>query len=94
MSISIHIERLILDGLPLQPRDGELLQAAVEAELSRLFIEGGIPSDLKNGGDQARIIAPALRLTPSPDAKATGAQIGGGIYSALAGANNGGQGHG
>jgi hypothetical protein len=94
MSIRIHIERLILDGLPVQPRDGALFQAAVEAELSRLVTLSGIPSDFQTGGNQARIDAPALQLMSSPDAKVLGAQVGEGIYGAFAGLNQRGQGHG
>ncbi len=87
MSISIHIERLVLDGLPLQPGDGTLLQATVEAEVSRLFSEGGIPGDLQHSGNQARVSAPVLHLNSTSDAKLLGVQLGEGIYSAVAGQN-------
>ena len=30
MNITLHIDRLVLDGLPVQFQDGALLQAAVE----------------------------------------------------------------
>ena len=39
MKIHVHIERLILDGLPLGPSGGSRVQAAVEAELARLLTE-------------------------------------------------------
>ena len=45
MNITLHIERLILDGLPVNSHDAPLVRAAVEAELTRLFAEhGNIPS--------------------------------------------------
>ena len=41
MNIQLHIERLVLDGLPLTRREGALVQAAVETELARLNLTGG-----------------------------------------------------
>jgi hypothetical protein len=37
MNISVHIERLVLDGLFVSHGQRPLLQAAVEAELTRLL---------------------------------------------------------
>ena len=37
MNINLHIERLILDGLPITRQQGPHVQAAVEAELTRLL---------------------------------------------------------
>jgi|SRR5271165_4828852 len=42
MNINVHIERLILDGLPVKGSDGSIIQAAVETELSRLLGEQGL----------------------------------------------------
>lgn len=39
MKIHLHIERMIVDGLPLTARDGALLRAALEAELTRLLAQ-------------------------------------------------------
>lgn len=50
MNIELHIERLVLDGLPVSPRDHANLQAAVEAELTRLLAVGGLRSELLSGG--------------------------------------------
>ena len=41
MNINLHIERLILDGLPIEPRQRAQVQAAVEAELARLLRPAG-----------------------------------------------------
>ncbi len=88
MNINLHIERLILDGLPVEARDSALVRAAVESELSRLLSERGIPSDLQTEANQARILAPTLRLNSPSHAKEIGTQIGAGIYSAFAGLNH------
>jgi hypothetical protein len=49
MNIELHIERLILDGLPLSHGQRVDLQAAVEAELTRLLTTGGLRSELLSG---------------------------------------------
>jgi hypothetical protein len=85
VNINVHIERLILDGLPVEACDSALVRAAVEAKLVRLLSERGIPSDLQTGVNKARILAPPLRLNSSTHAKEVGTQIGAGIYSAFAG---------
>jgi hypothetical protein len=38
MNVNLHIERLILDGLPVGSSQGTTVRAAVEAELSRLLV--------------------------------------------------------
>ena len=37
MKINLHIERLVLDGLPIAHHHGPQVQTAVERELARLF---------------------------------------------------------
>jgi hypothetical protein len=39
MKINLHIERLVLDGLPIERRDGPTVQAAIEQELGRLLAD-------------------------------------------------------
>ena len=41
MNIQVHIERLVLDGVPLARGQEATLQATVETELTRLLAEGG-----------------------------------------------------
>ena len=81
----MYIEGLMLDGLPIEARDSAKVQAAVEAELVRLLSESGIPAGLQAGFNQARTLAPVLRLNPSPNTREVGAQISEGIYDAFAG---------
>jgi hypothetical protein len=42
MDIKLHIEQLVLNGLPITPSQKPLVKAAAEAELTRLVTEGGI----------------------------------------------------
>jgi hypothetical protein len=48
--IKVHIEHLVLEGLPVEQRHGPQVKAAVEEELSRLIAEGGLAPELASGG--------------------------------------------
>ena len=80
-NIELHIERLVLDGLPLAALDGARVRVAVEAELLRLLAEGGIGSAWLAGG-----AVPSLRVGDvSVQAGAAPAHLGGQIASAVYG---------
>lgn len=57
-AISLHIERLVVDGLPLTEAQAARLQASVERELARLIAERGDPGAW-GGADAGRRGAPA-----------------------------------
>lgn len=84
MTVKVRIERLILVGLPLGSEDGALVQAAVEAELSRLLVEGGLPAHWQDGSESARP-APVLRWSPLVDATQLGTHIGAAVYERVGG---------
>jgi hypothetical protein len=42
MNIIVHIERLILDGLPLKGSDGPIVRAALETKLASLLNQQGL----------------------------------------------------
>ena len=83
MNIELHIERLILDGLPLTRREGALVQAAVETELARLLQAGGLASGLAGGGLTPRLHAAPVTLTAGAEPAALGAQIARSVYGSL-----------
>ncbi len=58
--LSLTIDRLILEGLPLAPGEERLLRAALETELARLLAEGGLPAAWQAGGAVPSLSAPAL----------------------------------
>jgi hypothetical protein len=41
-SIDLHIEELVLHGLPLSGSQGSVMQAAIQTELARLLTEKGL----------------------------------------------------
>lgn len=83
MNIQLHIERLVLDGLPLTRREGALVQAAVETELARLLTAEGLPPVLAGGGMTPSLAAPAITFAPGGGPAALGAQIAHSVYRSL-----------
>lgn len=83
MKIQVHIERLILDGLPLERRQGPLVQAAVEKELTRLLTVHGLGREWQSGGAVPRKRAAGIRLVNAIDPTGLGRQIARSIYSGI-----------
>lgn len=59
MKIHVHIERLVLDGLPVDRHSAPMIQEAVQAEVKRLFADSGASQSLLSGGS-----VPSLRTAP------------------------------
>ena len=88
--IHLHIERLILDGLPIEHGQGPLVRAAVEAELARLLAEDGLASQLQSGGALPGLKASAIQLTPGGSPAQLGQQIAQSVYGGLGNTPRGG----
>lgn len=82
MNVKLHIERLVLDGVAAggQP---QLLQAAIQAELTRLLTEGALAPALNAGGAMPRIALPAIALGQRDTAGALGTRIAGAVYGGI-----------
>jgi hypothetical protein len=78
MKISVHIEKLVLDGVPLRGAERPLLQAAVERELTRL-LAGGVSREFRGGASVAHVQGGAMRIS----GRETPVQMGSGIASAV-----------
>jgi hypothetical protein len=83
MNITLHIERLILDGLPIGSGQGATVQAAVEAELSRLLVQGGIAPSLQSGGAVPSVRAEAIQFTAQSTPAQMGQQIAHSVYAGM-----------
>jgi hypothetical protein len=59
VNVNLHIERLVLDGFSLDSRDAGLVQAAVRAELTRLFVQNEA-----GGASLASEAVPNVRAAP------------------------------
>jgi hypothetical protein len=82
VNISLHIERLVLDGLPLRDGQGPVLQAALEAELSRLLEQHGLAG--LSGGAIPQLSVAAIQLSPDALPAHWGAQIAQSLHGGLA----------
>ena len=71
----VHIERLVLEGLPLRSADGPLIQAALEAELTRLLTVRGLAPELAAGGATASLSPAAIGNPVRREPSALGSQV-------------------
>jgi hypothetical protein len=82
MIVNLHIERLVIDGLPVGRHEGLRIEAALAAELTRLIGEGGLGDALGSSRAQPLIrTAPIAR--PAADGAGLGAQIGQALYGGI-----------
>jgi len=82
-NIHLHIERLILDGLPIERAQGPHVQAAVEAELARLLTENGLGATSGAGGAVPSVRARAIQLRSGSSPAEMGIQIAQSVYSGI-----------
>jgi hypothetical protein len=83
MSLHLHIDRLVLDGLPLRAVDRAALQAAVETELARLLSEGGLAPGLVEGGAVPALRGGSLQEGRGDKAAGLGTQIAQAVYGGI-----------
>lgn len=81
MTVRLHIDRLVLDGLDLPPGGHHALRAAVEGELARLIAAGGLAPALKDSLAVPSIDAPSIDAGGSP--RQLGAAIAGAVYAGV-----------
>jgi hypothetical protein len=83
MKIDLHIERLILDSLAIDPGQRADVQAAVEAELARLLMTGGLNTGLLADGAAPSLRGAAIQMTNESNGAHLGTQIAQSVYSGL-----------
>jgi hypothetical protein len=83
MNIDIHIERLILEGLPLGAGQGAVVQAAVEVELARLLVQSGITPSLQADGAVPSMRATAIQFTAQSTPAQMGERIAHSVYAGI-----------
>lgn len=77
-SISVRIDELVLHGFA--PTDRYRIGDAMQQELTRLFVEGGIPRQLDHSFETARIDAGSFQMAQGTRAEAVGAKIAHAVY--------------
>lgn len=80
-SVRLHIESLVLEGLPLNSSQSAQLQSALVAELSRLFTERGFPD--VTGVNFSLISADPIHIKNEGKSTQVGGQIAQAIHGSL-----------
>jgi len=83
MRINVQIERLILDGIQLAPHERPLLQAAVEGELGRLMMAGGLNPELAAGVAVPAVTGAGMQLPGDAGPVGLGVQIARAAYGGI-----------
>ncbi len=84
MKINLHIERLVLEGLPLSSRHAPIVQLAVEQELTRLLRSNGIGPGLISGGGMPHAPGGNMQLATEASPRQMGTQIAQSVHEGLA----------
>lgn len=85
MNVRLHIDRLVLDGVSVSAAGRPHLQAAIEAELTRLIAAGGISPALARGIAVPSVPAPQMTLAPDTKPAQLGTAIAGAVYGGVGG---------
>lgn len=83
MDVRLHIERLVLDGLRLGPRERRELEAALSDELGRLLGQGPLHPELAAGGAVPSVRAPDLPLAAGQGPRELGEGLARSIHGGL-----------
>ena len=82
MSIHLHVDILVLEGLPVAAAQGDRVKAGVEAELARLLtVSAG--ADLGSGGARPSARGEDIRLSGQEAPTTLGRQIGHAVYGGI-----------
>src|SRR5215217_7764895 len=83
MKINLHIERLVLEGLPLSSGQAPLVQLAVQQELTRLLGSNGIAPGLMSGGAMPHASGGNMQLAQEASPRQMGTQIAQSVHEGL-----------
>jgi hypothetical protein len=83
VSMSVHVEWLVLEGIEVVPTGRTALCAAVERELGGLLARRGLGLELGAGGFFPSIRGGVAHLVPNAQPAVIGGQIAAAIYGGL-----------
>ena len=84
MKLRIYIERLVLEGLPVNGAGPHHVQDAVRAELERLLSQAGLAHELQGGGVLARLKAAEIAMMRGDTTAELGKRIAQAVHGAIA----------
>jgi hypothetical protein len=82
MNIVLHIERLVLDGVPVARADHEALRNALASELAQL-LSTGVHPDLLAGGARPEVIGGNIELSGGAGAAQLGGQVARAVHGGI-----------
>lgn len=85
-NITLHIERLILEGIPLAYSHKTVVQGVVEGELARLLTGDGLAGELQSGGALRSVVGGDMQLSSDGNPHTLGRQIAHAVYQGIGGA--------
>jgi hypothetical protein len=88
MKINLHIERLVLEGLPLENHHGPTVKAAIEAELGRLLAKRSLAPDLRAGLATPALHTRDVTLNANTNPGAMGRAIAHSLHRAMSNQGN------
>ena len=83
MNINLHIERLILDGVPVAHSQRPSLQDSIEVELVNLLATNGLTPGLLTGSAMPHVRGGSIRLTSQASPSDLGQQIAQAVYGGI-----------
>lgn len=83
MNIQLHIDRIVFDGFSLPHSQRPIVQAAIEAELTRLLLADGLPPSVLTGGAIPQLAAAPIQLAPDSNPTQLGQQIAQSVYGGI-----------
>ena len=81
-NVSVHIERLVIDGLPLTAREGVQLQRALQRELAHLITGRQQPGHWRATAVPS-LVAPSLNVPAAVRPSQLGREIARSIFASL-----------
>jgi hypothetical protein len=83
MSITLHIERLVLDEALVASHRPEHIGAVVQAELERLLAVDGLAPELAAGAARARLFGGHVHFMSGAGVEEVGTRTGQAVHAAL-----------
>jgi hypothetical protein len=83
VSIHVHIERLILNGITLPRCVRAAFREALQDELGHLLAEGGLSPKLQGGTALPRISAPGIQIGAPSSPGDMGRQVARAVYAGI-----------
>ena len=81
VNLHVHIDELVLHGFA--PGNRARIADALQLELARLFVQGGLPPALAHGGTKDRLNAGTFHAETTARPETTGAHIAQSVYGGL-----------